>query len=134
MALYKNINITWQFLDANPGTYFVFGDNLQKYGKGGAARLRGHPHALGFITKKFPDNQDGAFYTPEEYLPIFYEELKKLEQIIKHNPTKTFYISKLGGGLANRFKIWETLIQPRLTKELSKYENIVFCWEEETSC
>lgn len=130
MATYKNMQITWEFLDTTPSAYFVFGDNLQKRGKGGAAILRDHPHSLGFITKKFPDNNDGAFYHPEEYSPVFFEELRKLEEIIKKHPEKTFYVSKLGAGLANKFRIWELLIHHNLTMALDKYSNVVFCWEE----
>jgi hypothetical protein len=53
MAIYKNIKITQEFLDTNPNAYFIFGDNLERWGHGGAARLRDHPHAIGFITKNF---------------------------------------------------------------------------------
>jgi hypothetical protein len=133
MATYKDIRITWQFLDNHPNSYFIFGDNLQRRGKGGAATIRDHPHAIGFITKKFPDNNDGSFYMPEEYSSVFFEELKKLEKVIKSNPHKTFYISKLGAGLANKFRIWELLVQHNLTLTLEKYNNVVFCWEDRLS-
>ena len=80
MATYKNIKITQEFLDNNPNAYFVFGDNLERYGHEGAAKLRDHPHAIGFITKKFPDNKDESFYKPEEYSAVFFEELKKYDK------------------------------------------------------
>jgi heme oxygenase len=130
MSAYSNIEITSNFLDENPNAYFIFGDNLERWGHGGAAALRDHPHAIGFITKKFPDNNDSSFYRPEEYSPIFFEELKKLKKIIKSKPTKTFYISQLGAGLANKFLIWEKLIQHNLVKELGDFNNVVFCWED----
>jgi len=130
MAIYKNIHLTHEFLDCNPSAYFVFGDNLERWGRGGAAKLRDHPHAIGFITKKFPDNKDESFYKPEEYSPVFFEELKKLKVIIEQRPGKTFYISQLGGGLANKFRIWQKLISHNLTKELEKFDNVIFCWEE----
>lgn len=130
MAIYNDITVDWQFLDANPKGYFIYGDNLQRRGKGGAASLRDHPHAIGFITKKFPDNKDGSFYQPEEYSSVFFEELQKLEKLIKNNPTKIFYISKLGSGLANKYRIWDLLIHHNLTLTLEKYTNVVFCWDE----
>ena len=130
MASYKNILITQEFLDSNPDSYFVFGDNLERWGHGGAAKLRDHPHAIGFITKKFPDNKDSSFYKPEEYSLVFFEELKKLEKIITKRPDKKFYISQLGGGLANKFRIWESLIRDNLVRSLEKYKNVVFCWED----
>ena len=52
MAVYKNIHISLDFLDSTPNAYFIFGDNLTRKGNGGAAKLRVHPHAIGFITKK----------------------------------------------------------------------------------
>jgi hypothetical protein len=130
MAQYKNITITKQFLESNKDIYFVFGDNLIRAGYGGAAILRDHPRTIGFITKKFPDNRDSSFYTPDEYEDVFFDELEKLENIITRTPNKTFYISQLGGGLANKYRIWEVLVKPNITSKLSKFENVIFCWDE----
>lgn len=130
MAIYKNIKITQEFLDSNSSAYFVFGDNLERWGHGGAAKLRDHPHAIGFITKKFPDNKDESFYKPEEYSFVFFEELGKLKKIIQKRPDKIFYISQLGGGLANRYKIWEKLIRHNLVRSLTDLDNVVFCWSD----
>ena len=130
MAVYKNILVTQEFLDLEPNSYFVFGDNLERWGYGGAAKLRDHPHAIGFITKKFPDNRDSSFYRPEEYSPVFFEELEKLKKIITKRPDKKFYISQLGGGLANKFRIWELLIRDNLVRSLNNFKNVVFCWED----
>jgi hypothetical protein len=130
MALYKNILITQEFLDNNLDSYFIFGDNLERWGYGGAAKLRDHPHAIGFITKKFPDNNDTSFYKPEEYSAVFFEELKKLKTIIRKKPNKIFYISQLGGGLANKFYIWQKLIRHNLVTELENFDNVIFCWDE----
>lgn len=131
MATYKNIEITQDFLDRVPNAYFIFGDNLERCGYGGAAALRDHPHAFGFITKKFPDNRDSSFYTPDEYQEVFFEELYKLVKTVERRPDKTFYISQLGAGLANRYKIWEKLIHHNLVLSLEKYDNVVFCWNED---
>ena len=130
MAIYKNIKITEKFLDTFTDSYFVFGDNLTRSGTGGAAKLRHHSRAIGFITKKFPDNHESSFYKPEEYSPIFFEELEKLTKIIKSRPDKTFYISQIGGGLANKFRIWELLIRDNLVRALANLPNVVFCWND----
>jgi len=129
MATYSSLIVTESFLDANSNAYFVFGDNLERRGTGGAAKLRFHKRAIGFITKKFPDNCDGSFYKPEEYSSVFFEELDKLEKIIKNSPNITFYISQLGAGLANKYRIWEKLIQHNLIRRLEKFNNVIFCWE-----
>jgi hypothetical protein len=130
MAKYQDIQITKYFLDNNPDAYFIFGDNLERKGYGGAAALRDHPHSFGFITKKFPDNRDTSFYHVEEYKEVFFEELYRLAKIVEKRPEKTFYISQLGGGLANRYQIWENLIKYNLVRTLSKFDNVVFCWKE----
>jgi hypothetical protein len=130
MAIYKNIKITQEFLDYNQNSYFVFGDNLQRWGHGGAAKLRDHPHAIGFITKKFPDNTDESFYKPEEYSPVFFDELNKLKKIIDKRKDRAGYISQLGGGLANKYFIWQKLIGHNLVKALEPFDNVIFCWSE----
>lgn len=129
MANYSNLFITENFLDENPNAIFVFGDNLSRSGKGGAAALRDHDRAYGFVTKKFPDNNESSFYKPEEYAPVFFGELDKLNSKIKNNQDKVFYISQLGSGLANKFRIWETLIRHNLEIKLGKCNNVIFCWE-----
>lgn len=128
MASYQKLNITMKFLDENPNAYFVFGDNLIHKGHGGAAYLRDHPHALGFITKKYPDQLDNSYYQPAEYSAVFFEELLKLKTIIEKRPDNIFYISQLGGGLANKYQIWEVLIRDNLVEALGSFENVVFCW------
>lgn len=128
MATYKNILITHELLDSEPNSYVIFGDNLIHRGFDGAAKLRDHPHAIGFITKKYPDNKDESFYRPEEYSPVFFEELEKLKKLVKSKPDKKFYITQIGGGLANKFYIWEKLIRHNLVRVLEPYDNVVFCW------
>jgi hypothetical protein len=131
MASYQDVRITDQFLNDNPNALFVFGDNLIRKGYGGAAVLRDHPQAIGFVTKKFPDNRDTSFYDPVEYESLFFQELKKLEKMIEEKPDKTFYISQLGGGLANRYNIWGVLIQPNIVGKLQNFDNVVFCFQQE---
>lgn len=130
MAIFKNLNITREFLDRNSNAYFVFGDNITRTGYGGAASLRDHPHSLGFITKKYPDNIDSSFYRPDEYASVFIEELLKLKIIIEKRPEKTFYISQLGAGLANKYNIWEIIIKNKLISTFKHFENVVFCWSD----
>jgi hypothetical protein len=129
MAIYNSLTVTESFLDDNSNAYFVFGDNLERRGTGGAAKLRFHKRAIGFITKKFPDNRDESFYKPEEYSLVFFEELEKLEIKIRNSPNNIFYISQLGAGLANKYRIWEKIINHNLVKKLENFDNVVFCWE-----
>jgi len=118
------------FLASHPEARFVFGDNLQRAGLAGGARLRHHPQSVGFCTKKNPGMKPQDFFKPEEYRPLFFDYLDQLENIISANQQLVFYISRVGAGLANRYRIWELLIKPNMERELSRYNNVVFCWEE----
>lgn len=131
MAKYENLIVTRKFLDEKPDAIFVFGDNLHRTGYGGGAMFRDHPQAYGFITKKCPDNMDESFYRPENYRIEFLAYIVELQLFIEKNTDKTFYISQLGGGLANRYKIWEEVIKSGLEKYLSHYDNVVFLWDKE---
>ena len=127
-ATYQDITITEEFLNKEQNAFFVYGDNLQRRGTAGAAKLRHHPRAIGFVTKKEPTHDQGACFTPEEYAKPFFEQLDQLSAHIKNNPGNKFYISKLGSGLANRYWIWEKVISHNLQDELGGYDNVVFCW------
>lgn len=131
MAKYNNFIITKDFLDKNPNAVFVFGDNLRRVGYGGAAALRDHPQTYGFITKRNPDNMDESFFRPESYRIDFTVQSIELQLVIEKNPDKIYYISQLGGGLANRYKIWEQVLKPGLEKDFSRYNNVIFLWDKE---
>ena len=114
-------------LRRNPHCVFVFGDNNKRKGYGGAAMLRDEPNAYGFVTKKEPTNNSGAFYSPKEYMPVFDRELAKLRREIEKHPGRIFLISKLGGGLANKHRIHQRVIAPGL-KDLDNYANVFFLY------
>ncbi len=116
-----------QYLKDNQNHVLVFGDNLLRKGKGGAAVLRDFPNTYGFITKKFPRNDSDCFYTPDEYLPVYKEEIEKLKIEIQNHPEKTYLISRLGGGLANRYYIFEQIVNPNIKNDLN-LTNIEFLW------
>jgi len=118
--------ITPAYLNSNPGVIFVFGDNGGRWGKAGAAICRDCENSYGFITKIHPSNTNSSFYNPETYKEIYEREIKALTEKIKSNPDKLFLISKLGGGLANKYFIYEKVIQPNIKNDLKEFGNIVF--------
>lgn len=68
MAIEFRKIITRDMLRAEPGTLFVFGDNLLRVGLGGQAKeMRGEPNAVGIPTKKAPRNSDDAFFSDEDF-------------------------------------------------------------------
>lgn len=120
--------ITKKFLDENPDYFFIFGDNLDRRGTGGAAVLRFHPQSIGFITKKHPTYKDEDFYHPDEYRAVYLQEIALLHTKMAVNPTKKFLISMVGAGLANRFKIFDEVIKPNIKIDLGQLQNAVFLW------
>jgi hypothetical protein len=130
-ARYENIKVTADFLNKNPNAFFVYGDNMKRSGTQGAAALRSHPRAMGFVTKKTTPTGADVCFKPEEYAKVFFDQLKQLGDHIAKNPARKFYISKIGSGNANKHYIWQTLIHHNLVGDLSKYDNAVFCWTEE---
>ena len=118
--------ITKKYLINNPKHIFVFGDNSIRRGKGGGARFRYLHNTYGFITKRFPSNRYDSFYKPNEYLPIYDREIKELIKTIKFHQDRKYLISKLGSGLANKHNIFEEIIEPRIKRDLSIYDNVEF--------
>ena len=124
----KDRIITREYLLQNPNHIFVFGDNLERKGKGGAAILRDLSNTYGFITKKKPSHHVSSYFTTTAYIDVFQEEVKKLKKEIKANPDKTYLISRLGAGLANRFKIHEHVIRDNIKPMLTGLDNVEFLW------
>jgi len=116
--------ITKEYLRKNPNTIFVYGDNRLRKGFAGAAMFRSEPNTYGFITKKYPNNNDDSFYKPEEYRKVFEKELSKLEFEIRKSPNTLWLISQLGSGLANKFNIWEEVIKKELSKISDRHHNV----------
>ncbi|MFC1535791.1 hypothetical protein ACFL4H_00325 [Candidatus Neomarinimicrobiota bacterium] len=51
----------------NPDKVFIFGDNLQKKGKGGQAVIRDEPNAFGIPTKKKPSSGTDAYFNDKQF-------------------------------------------------------------------
>lgn len=92
---------------SKPTHLFVFGDNLQQYGKRGQAVIRGRTNAIGVPTKKRPALTDDAFFTDDEYEENAREiddACRTIERKLSANPQFThlvFPADGLGTGLAN---------------------------------
>lgn len=122
------IQITKEYLRKNPNHVLVFGDNTIHRGKGGAAILRDEPNTFGFITKKYPNNSPDSFYTPDEYMFVYGREIRILQNEVDQHPDDLFLIAKIGSNLANKYGIFEEIIEPNIKKDMSKYTNVKFLW------
>jgi len=120
----EEIIITKEYLKDNPNHIFVFGDNILRYGTGGAAKLRHHKNTYGFITKKAPTYRDEDFYRPDDYYDVFIDEYNKLCNEIENNTDKLYLISKIGSGLANKYEIFECIIDPYIFDLEDRYDNV----------
>lgn len=120
--------ITEEYLNDHPEYVFVFGDNTQRQGLGGAAALRNHKQSIGFITKIKPTDEDESFFKPENYVDVYLREISHLRKQIKSNPEKIYLISKLGAGLANRYNIFEKVIESSMKSLLTDFNNVRFLW------
>jgi hypothetical protein len=127
---YVDSIVSTRYLRDNPDHIFVFGDNKIGRGKKGAAIHRDEPNAYGFVTKKYPNYKNESYYKPREYKDVFEKEMSKLMQRIEENPQQTFLISRLGSGLANKYRIWEKVICEGL-ETLKKYPNVKFLYKKE---
>ena len=120
--------ITEEYLRSHPNEVFVFGDNLLHLGLGGAAALRNVPNTYGFLTKRYPDSVDSSFYSIEDYIGVYNTEIARLKHAMKSLPNIIFLISKLGAGLANRYHIFEEIIEPNIKDDLKEFKKVVFLW------
>lgn len=109
---------TPELLQANPECTFVFGDNLQRVGKGGQAIIRDEPNVIGIPTKVSPgfcfSDHSGAYtyYTsdghkhesPElgwrDYLDIIDSNLQQVEDKLALGETVVVPMDFIGTGLA----------------------------------
>jgi len=124
----NEIFITRHYLREHPNEIFVFGDNSLHRGKRGAAVLRDEPNTYGFLTKKYPSLNKDAFFKPSEYELVYRREIRKLIYEIGRNSGKIYLISKLGAGLANKFRIFQKIIEPNIKEDLKGYRNVRFLW------
>lgn len=95
-------NWTENQVKENPDKIFIFGDNIQRTGKGGQAIIRDNDNAFGIATKKLPNTNKEAYFSDNEL-----EENKKVIDVDIQNildsaegRTIVFPQNGLGTGLA----------------------------------
>ncbi len=97
-------HITRRMLQAEPGTLFVFGDNLQRRGLGGQAKeMRDEPNAVGLPTKRSPAT-DPAAYLSDADLPAIQaatrQDLRRLAEHLLHGGAVVWPAAGIGTGRA----------------------------------
>jgi hypothetical protein len=97
----KQMIITREFIKANPGTLFVYGDNVKRTGYGGQAKVaRGEPNTFGIATKWMPSNSPGSYFCDdEECFKVVKDDLDRLKsELSKYK--KVVMFPRIGAGLA----------------------------------
>ena len=89
--------------NANPNSIYIFGNNLQAWGKGGQAIIRDCPNTFGIPTKRLPSMNEDSFFNDEfdEYEAVK-SAIEKLI-ILKYTRKDTVFVfpeDGLGTGLA----------------------------------
>lgn len=89
----------------NPNVLFVFGDNTQRWGKGGQAIIRDEPNVYGIATKVSPGTTDKDYFSDiEDHFHIVFTEAFGLLNLLcdeSHSYTHVaFPSSGIGTGLA----------------------------------
>jgi guanylate kinase len=94
--------ITPSYVRSQPDTLFVFGDNDQRRGAGGQAKIRNEPNTIGFRTKKAPRTNASAYYTDSEYKENISKMKEDLEEISRRSADydSVYFIPGIGEGRA----------------------------------
>lgn len=98
----------------HPQKMFVFGDNLQRKGKGGQAVIRDEPNAYGIATKLAPLMSPPAFFpNTDEYIPAIDHDILRIKRdyhtMHKGYSAIVFPVDGLGTGRARLSDVSPTM-------------------------
>lgn len=81
MPIERRAWITKEMMRAEPNALFVFGDNLERWGRGGQAKeMRGEPNAVGLPTKRSPY----TFLTDDDFIDLMAAVAKDVAKLQQH--------------------------------------------------
>jgi len=108
---------TEDFIRANPDWLFVYGDNLDRHGKGGqAAVCRGKLNTIGIPVKRSPCQHDAAYFSNDdidEWRKAAGKDMIRIEKALFDGKMVVFPERGIGTGLAQLEKraplIWHEL-------------------------
>lgn len=95
-----------QSVRANPGTLFVFNDNMQRYGGPALARqIRGEPNAVGIPTKREPANRESSYFKngdldAQDVRMAIQGALDRLQEHLDNGGNVVLPVEGIGTGLA----------------------------------
>lgn len=91
-------------LHANPDILYVFGDNLERRGRGGQAKeMRGEPNAVGVVTKRKASHDESAYLTDadfDEIAPVIRKDFARVQKHLQRGGIAVIPSDGLGTGLS----------------------------------
>lgn len=91
-------------LQANPNVMYLFGDNVDRVGRGGQAKeMRGEPNAHGIATKVSPSTHPKAFFNDDEFMrfsQIIFNDFSAAFGKVAQGGTVVIPLDGLGTGLS----------------------------------
>ena len=91
---------TLKLVRAHRDEIFVFGDNMEKWGKKGQAVIRAMPNAFGVPTKREPKTYEAAYFSDQEDEIAALESSLRALYTLSRTHTLVFPKGGLGTGLA----------------------------------
>ena len=96
-------------LKKEPKSLFVFGDNMQRRGRGGQAyEMRGEPNAVGITTKRKPETGKDAYLYDKDFdlfIKINIKDITSLRETLNLGGNVVWPEAGIGMG---RARLWET--------------------------
>lgn len=93
---------TLQMVRSNPNQIYVFGDNVDRWGKRGQAIIRDESNAFGVATKRRPHTSESSYFSdknPKDYANLL-ADLDNLRLRLQLGATLVFPRGGLGTGLS----------------------------------
>jgi hypothetical protein len=119
--------ITRGDLRKNRGSFYVFGDNVQRHGFAGQAKeMRGEPNAIGIVTKWVPSMHHRAFFDDTAACKTLVErDLLRVQQALDRGRTVVVPADGIGTGLSRLSSYAPNL--DRFIKEWFRIRAYRFC-------
>jgi hypothetical protein len=125
--------ITRDVVRANPGKFFVFGDNMERRGYGGqAAAMRGELNSIGVPTKWLPARTEKSYFSDKdadnpEVRSAIVGALNKIEACLQAGHDVVIPEDGLGTGLAElptRAPRIHRYIQARISRMFARQDEV----------
>lgn len=128
MALLYQKHIKRSDLQANPSVMYVFGDNVQRWGKKGQSfEMRGEPNAHGIATKWAPSMEPGSFFENhqfDEVEKILMADLLPVFERLQDSRIVVWPLMGIGTGLASTGDQDYSLSSQMIRRALKEFEQM----------